>query len=476
MKISRRICFGVLVGALLTAASVRGQTILSSTDGNSGYKCTISAVSVSPGIANGSYNATYLFCDPVNSTCGSLGNVNFTVASHVATITSQSNIQIDATTNFTLTEMFAVRGGSSGAGVVTAGGNHTVRRQDCVPDGHGGWACPGLCCGAVFTDSTTLAVTAPGDYNTINFVYSSCGTVFGEPYSATVKIGNDYYQQFPMFGTYQTFSAVVAASVSGGLSYSTTLSNGGVAFFDSQGGPAVNYQITGGSGTFGSGGGHTITVSVFASGCNPTPTPSPTATASATPSPTSTPIPTPSTTPTPTPYGSATPMPTPVPTGTPGSVTPVVVPGGGTHLAADTIIDNPASIYGPIVDGLNALRDTHALGGGQPGGDGGQSNRGHLDDLQGEVDSIVDSVNGAATDGQSGLNSVASGIASGWSSASFGTVASLDLPLSVFNHHFPTGIAVPSYAGVVRSAILWVLVGCWYWIAARSIMAMHPER
>jgi hypothetical protein len=181
-------------------------------------------------------------------------------------------------------------------------------------------------------------------------------------------------------------------------------------------------------------------------------------------------------TPTATPIGAATPVGAPAPAGTPGSVRPSTPQSGGpAGFASDVIVDNTRDIYGPITDRLDRVLDTSGLT--EPViEDADLSQRGHLDDLQGKMDGLTTTVNNAVSDTTSHMASLAGSITANWSSASFGSVGEFDLPLSLFHAGFPASIAVPSFASTIRSVILWLLVACWYWLAARSIMALTPAK
>lgn len=180
-------------------------------------------------------------------------------------------------------------------------------------------------------------------------------------------------------------------------------------------------------------------------------------------------------TPTPTPYGSATPAGTPLPVGTPPSVNayhPLGSP-GSTLYGQDVLVGNPQDIYGPITDKLSQLLDTSGLT--EPIiQDADLSQRGHLDDLQGQMDSITGTIDGSVSDTTSQLGNIANSVTAGWSTSSFGSVTELDLPLNMIMPGMPSSIVVPPFAVTIRQIILWVLVACWYWMALRSIIALKP--
>lgn len=207
--------------------------------------------------------------------------------------------------------------------------------------------------------------------------------------------------------------------------------------------------------------------------CTPTPTPTPSATAG------NTPTPAPSATPriTPGPSPTAPPDPTPHSDAPPGSTPPVVTTSTGA-IGEAVIVENPQDIYKPIVDAVNALptkADIYdavksgledAAGGNVPGTDGHAHNwdspdlsvRGHMDDLQDQVDTLADDSDSARDSLVDKINSMQAALST--LPTSFGTVSSVPVDLSKFIAGAPTSIELTTFLpviGVIRSIMLWML-------------------
>lgn len=196
------------------------------------------------------------------------------------------------------------------------------------------------------------------------------------------------------------------------------------------------------------------------------------------------PTPTPAQTPTPTPYPTPTPSgggtPTPLPPGaTPPPTVTVVPPNGSgqTIYSGHVTVDNPADIYKPIVDAINKATDTSDVT--VPTfTDVDTTDRGHLDDLQGAADDIKDNVNNLTDEAKDSMTAAVTDNAEVnlWKNASFGSVSTLPVDMSMFASWMPHGnIAIPSYFSTIRSAILWVLYGLWMWFALKAVLSLKVE-
>jgi hypothetical protein len=171
-------------------------------------------------------------------------------------------------------------------------------------------------------------------------------------------------------------------------------------------------------------------------GCDdsPSPTPSPSPSPSGTPTPLPSPSPTgtPLPSPTPNPSGTPFPSPTPNPSGTPE---PSGTPGGKTFADVSA---SPSP------------------------------------DINGQGSRIGGAIDQGMSDAGSGMGDAVSQVQC-WGSASFGSVTELPLPLSVFSAGWPSGIAVPSWSGIVRSVILWLEVVVGFMAGLKSLLSLKVQ-
>lgn len=477
------------VAILIAASAFGGNTVLSSTCGNSGWRVHITQVLVTTGVPDGSYSlAQYANTSATGGGTGDIkvfGTLAFTVSGGAATITTSDTQGVDATTSFTSGQTRYLTWSSPTYAAMPSGGLGTISatRTDCG-------TCGSCTTGGGITTYDTTTVTFGNGTLTVGSSHFSgqlhvgahgAAHTFALKYNgATVDTETTPVNSATPFTSSITFNNTGSAHTGDTWAWVVdgVTQTSGVVTLTNIGTPeAPIWSYT------------TTYDSSISGGDAPTPTPS------ATPTPTAFPTVTPYATPTPTPGG------TPPPSIIRNTV------GGGTIFSQAVTVVNPADIYNPIVADINKTNtllsqpaptpDNSAIvnkldemehsGTTAPGTatDTHESadftGRGHLDDLQGSVDAGISARNDVVSSLTDAANAFIAD-ASALSGASFGSTTTIPMPFSFIGHapavgriDLPDSIDLGEWAGLIamlRAVLLWLLRIA-FWVLVYKLFAAH---
>ena len=182
-----------------------------------------------------------------------------------------------------------------------------------------------------------------------------------------------------------------------------------------------------------------------------------------------------------TPYPSASPPPIASGSATPATITQSISGGGSVNSAAVTVV-NPQDIYNPIVDAIGKLNQPQrAASDNAPAHDDVDlSERGHIDDLQGQLDDYMNKSDSAVAAGQQAIQGVTDSFQT--LPTSLGSVGSLNIGwhrLGVFSFAgrsmdmgLPDFVDLTPYQGfiaIARQVELWVLTIAFGYMTIRAL-------
>lgn len=421
---SRRIVLAVLVGTLLTGAAVRGQMIGAANDGNTHWGVIPGSITIAPGAPDGTYSIRMEFANGPGVAGGNLGFYNIVVSGHaVVSRTPVTPIYLWLADYFAPGQTFwayAEKVSGPGSGFTVTSSN-SMQRQDCVSDGHGGFICPGYCCGVDVRSTVDFTIGSSCGGVTVNGSW-----IHGSPHPAhaiiDVEVGGILQQIDCEAAGCQ--SAVIPGAqyqlVNGGgsaiVSYRVHPGSYDYCSVDSQD-PQTPTIATGSSVTASCGSTVTFFLDSHCATATPTPTPAPTSTPSPTPTPTVIPTPTPAVVPTPVPNAAGTSV-------TNGTATTTGTPGVGISNQ-----DMYNDVKQALVDAGNAGTPPNPLSGlGGPGGGG-------IYDTTGGAGTDSNPFGGIDSDVQNGIQGVQSSAQDTMGNiADASTVIMPDLPVGCWEY------------------------------------------
>lgn len=482
-------CWLFVLVAFLLAATAFGQNFIGAGNcSNSAVKYHAATVQIGGTVANGTYNVNWngTKTSPSGSGPSTGGWATVTVVSNAGTITAFGDNNWDITSNLSNGQTTTYTCASSVPCAVV--GSYSVTRTDCA-------SCAS--CSSVHDGSTTT-------YN-VTFTLGSGPVITGTShFSGQLHVGRHakahtfalLYNGATVFT--DTSPVNNSAPYTSQINYNNTMAHNGDTW------AWVVDGVTQGSGT----------VTLTNIGTPEAPIYSYTTTYDASVSGGDAPTPTPSATPTPTAFPTATPYATP--TATPGGTPPPsVIPytrGSGSGFSQAVTVVNPADIYNPIVADIdktnsllsqlaspapaptpdlssvvNKLDEMEHNGTTAPGTatDTHESadftNRGHIDDLQGSVDSAISARNDVVTSLTDVINTFI-GDASALSGASFGNTTTIPMPFSFIGHapavgkiDLPDTVDLSNWSGLIamlRAVLLWLLRIA-FWVLVYKLFAAH---
>jgi hypothetical protein len=194
---------------------------------------------------------------------------------------------------------------------------------------------------------------------------------------------------------------------------------------------------------------------------------------------TSSPTPATSATPIPSPGPSVIGSPTPIPSGASTPAPNVSVSNGGAK--SDVVVDNPNDFYEPV---RRAVADSgQGFNTDGPARDGisdvDTSNRGHLDDVGGEVQNSVDYSNDIADAASVHVGQLYSNVQTLPNGSGLGSVSSIDLGAGAMGSQYAAAshIALTGSVGaavsLVRTILLWALTIAFLFMTIRAFTWQH---